>query len=683
MQLAGADLADVTDVEVTRLADQADGTESDQAAAVKAGILEASATGLTFVLPADLQPGVFSVRLQSASGSSVMQLNAPDIYWTQGDQGEAGTPGGWLRVSGRNIALGGDAILRLTSPSGQALDLRPDSPDPWSAQFAVPATMPRGRYAASLWNGNGDRTAWRRAGTVTIAPPAARQQPVLTLRPIRPARGRDDARRINAALLGLANRGGGTVLLEPGTYWLEAALRMPKGVGLKGTSRSGVTLFWRDSQMPPEAMIAGTGDFSVETLTISAGRHYDIVRGGLDDGLQPLPDVRNIVLRDVTIRASAYLGHLTPQERERRLSDMQRHVKDGAAALRLAGADLVVDGCDIASSMRSVVLVRPRAARLSGNVFRNGARGWYGISGADGVLVEHNRFIGADLQASGGGVNTLDGSNSIRNLLFRGNRFEAIYGLDREALTSDGPGGFFRGTVAVESAGDITLDKGSFGNLAQRPWAGSGLFVLAGKAAGAVFHVRRKDGNRVELDGRAKATIGDGDTVTVVPMQENFLVIGNSFEDTGAAQIYGTGYRHVFADNRFVRSTGVSLVAKEYKQGRGGLQPNFDIQVLDNRFDGPGLQAVSGISVMARQPEGNDTVLSHGLVIRGNDLATGAEIRLDGDDAPAAAISDVLIEGNRIAHTSVGIRILAGVEKITLRDNNTDDVARAVLQTRR
>ena len=64
---------------------------------------QVSNTSLMLPLPASLPLGAYSIV---AAGSAPLIVNRPDIWWIQGDGGNRSSVGGWLRVFGRNIALG-------------------------------------------------------------------------------------------------------------------------------------------------------------------------------------------------------------------------------------------------------------------------------------------------------------------------------------------------------------------------------------------------------------------------------------------------------------------------------------------------------------------------------------------------------------------------------------------------
>lgn len=669
VQLSGIDLDRVEAVEVFRLPDATADAGSATPPPQPAEVLAKTENTLSFVLPDDLEPGVYSATLCSAEAPVVVQLNAPDAYWVQGDRGPAASPGGWLRISGRNIALSEQATVRLIAPDGRETEIRVEKPDPWSATFVLPAGLSPNTYSMRLWNGRGDATAWREGGKLAVEDAEPANRPAMKLSSRQPDDpDNDDTARINAALTALAKRGGGTLTLQYGNYRLSGALHIPDGVSLKGESRDLVALIWKDTETPPDALISGFSDISVEDLTINADRHRHIIKAGFS--IDPKgADGRNISIRRVTVRASSFLRHLETDEPIKRLEAMRRHTKTGVVGLLLAGTNVVVEECDILSSMRPFVLTRPVGARVSGNTFRIGRRGWYGISAPNGMLFEGNHLIGADLQASGGGINTFGGAFA-RNVLVRNNRFETMYGWDREALTSDGPGGYYRGPITPRSGNTVQISADGLGLAKDSNWEGAALFVLKGRGLGLMAHVTKRNGDLIELDRDVAGLTDAGTKVTIAPRQENYLIIGNAFQDVGGAQIFGTGYKHVFAGNRSLRSNGFSAVSLDYRHP----QPNFYIQFLGNETTASGFRQASGISVTGRQFKGNDTLLTFGIVIRENRLRSASTIRVDGRSPVVPSVRNVLIEHNEIERTDIGIQIGPGVEELIIRGNSMHQV---------
>ncbi len=104
--LIGDGFGDSPVIDVMRLGDD---SATDSAALESAGadrrvpILQASDQSVKFVVPEDYEEGVYRVRITSDKGATGWFLNKPTVYWAQGDQGRQASPGGWIRVFGRNV----------------------------------------------------------------------------------------------------------------------------------------------------------------------------------------------------------------------------------------------------------------------------------------------------------------------------------------------------------------------------------------------------------------------------------------------------------------------------------------------------------------------------------------------------------------------------------------------------
>lgn len=676
VQFNGMDLDKIRKANVVRLNDDDSKAGHDTALPLSPS-LQTEKT-LSYRLPTSLGDGIFAVTLEDETGKTITtQVNSADLYWMQGDAGDSATIGGWLRLQGRNIARTASAILELTTDDGTATRLSPDSPDPWTARFAVPKTMGAGHYKARLWNGNGDDTTWKNIGSIDITRPSAKASAQMELRSIpTDAPSVDDTDRINASLTALANRGGGTLLLRAGIYHLAGTLKIPDGVTLRGQSRDSVSLFWKDMDQPPSALIKGYRNFAVENLTINAQRHLDIIQGGKDESTGQWTG-ENIQIHGVTIRALALLGHLTPEEAASRIKAMSKVDRDGVAGLRLGGNNISVANCDVLTTQRSIVLTTASNGVVSDNVFRNGRTGWYGISGSNRILFENNRIMALDLEGTGGGVNTLHGFPSSRDVLVRDNTFSNIYGWDREAMTSDGPGGYYTGQIAAVGPDKVALVGAIDDKAKTADWSGAGLYIVKGHGTGMAAHVGQISGNVLTLDRDLAPYLGDDSVVTITNSQENYLLVNNDFQDTGALQIFGVGYKHVIAGNKTERSAGIYVTSLNYRH----LQPIFFTQVEDNQIGEPDITGRTRISITGRQFAGNTSILSLGIVIRGNTLTSNAKIEIDGRSAAAPAVEGVLVEDNKLSQTDIGIEIKPGVRNLLMNNNTSKDVRMSIKGT--
>ena len=131
--------------------------------------IQPSGQSIKVVIPADLAPGIFACRVSNASGETTLLLNVPEAWWVQGDGGTTASPGGWLRVQGKCLAIPqATATILLAGPKEVRL---PASGNGYSIRAALPADLPPGKYEMRTHNGCGGDAAWSEPLTLEIAPP--------------------------------------------------------------------------------------------------------------------------------------------------------------------------------------------------------------------------------------------------------------------------------------------------------------------------------------------------------------------------------------------------------------------------------------------------------------------------------------------------------------------------------
>ncbi|MGO9743664.1 MAG: glycosyl hydrolase family 28-related protein, partial [Roseiarcus sp.] len=432
--LSGSDLTNIRSVEITRLADD-DSRPAERP--IDVPVLRASSSALDFVLPSALAGGVYEWRLGDDGAAVQGLLNAPTIYWVQGDLGPAASAGGWVRLMGRNIARAPQAQLEFTRPGAPSHRVTARDGGLWDATFAIPVDLAPGKWTLILSNGQGGARARRDAGSVEIRARPSTPSTVINVRDFG-AKGddkADDGEAVEKALDAAQHVSGGAVVLFPrGSYRLTRPETIPDGVVVSGENRGDTFLEWADTATPPPVLLDGFSNFTVQDLTIVSGRHFNVIHGGF-----PRPgssqDGENITLRNLRIRALGFEGHLTPDDEAARQRNALAFQRNGVDSIGLAGRNLVVENCDVLGSGRSLYLLRPQGARIQGNTFANGRQGWYSLSGADGVIFTGNEVFGADLESTGGGINSMFAHVGYSmHVLIKNNRFHRFFGWDREAL---------------------------------------------------------------------------------------------------------------------------------------------------------------------------------------------------------------------------------------------------------
>lgn len=683
--VTGADLDQITSATVARIAD-VPGRGAGQETTVP--ILQSNPLSLKFVIPKDFSPGLYRFALTHAQGAITGRINLPTVYWRQGDLGDDASPGGWLQVFGRNIVRdAGRVHLSLIAEESQG---RIDAPfvkgDMWRGIFRIPEDVRPGRYALRLANGDGGESESVDAGALTVRASAPMTEQEYDVRAYGAnGNGRFDSTRAIKATIDAANEaGGGTVYFPRGRYLVSDMISIPPGVKLRGERTDLVNLLWPDFESLPAALIRGTSRFAIEDVTIYASNHPHVIAGGFQFGEQQAPGAGEIAIRRVRIRASAFRGLMEPDAALRRMNDFQRTYAAAAPdSIRLSGDRIEVTDCDVLGSGHSLRLFKASNAVVTGNILINGRYGAYSLVGSRQVIFENNTVSSADLQASGGGITTLSKSVSAsENIFIGGNTFKAIYGLDREAMTTDGPGGYYFGHARSTMPDGLSLRDRPNPYPASLDWTNAAVMVVNGRGTGQYARLKARDdkpgGLSITLDRPLPVPLDETSEITVTQAQQNYLVIGNSFEDTGvAAQAYGTALGHVIAGNRSNRTSGFAAFGLSYEQ----FQPVWRTQFLGNHIlEGNVYRAGPERSVFSNEASilvrGNQTATSanrppmvQAIVIRGNRLDQDAHIEIRGFAPASPGIRDVVIEDNITGASREGLTIDRGVAWWIARKN--------------
>lgn len=651
---------------------------------------------IEFIIPKDYSNGVYKIKLITKHREIYTYFNRPTIYWVQGNAGLTSTPGGWIRVLGKNIARSSETLLSLSSAknTGETIYIKPSKWGLWDASFNLPKNINVGVYKLKLWNGQGDHDTWTEAGQLTIQLPNIIKAKTINLKSYGAfGDGRhDDTRAIQLALSALRENGGGTLWIPRGRYRISSEIKIPSHVKIEGESSELVSLNWPEFQNPPNALLSGFTDISIKNLTIYASNYSSIISGGFEKNSNPdetLPP-GNICIDNLVIRASAYRGHISPTQAMQRLQDaLKVHFLTGAVTIRLTGRNLRITNSNIYGSGSAFLLLNPEGAYVAHNEIYNG-RGWYSITGANKVIFEYNKFVGADMQSTGGGINTLGYKAAFsKNVLFKNNKFSLIQGWDREAMSSDGPGGYFYGHVQIDDEKRLKLSGKGFGILnGRQSWKGAGIFIVSGRGTGEFSTIKTYSDGLVTLKKNLPVTPDESSIVSIIPMQKNYLIIGNKFSDAGVAtQFYGTSINHIVAENTSIRTGGFVARGLIYHN----FQPSWYIQFLRNRVldgniygDGSPTNALPDASIGAfgRPTTKGTPILVYGVIMRQNLLMNNSRIELKGGNIPdTPSISGAIIEENKVINSDNGIVLDSGAKNFVIRKNKFVNVATPYIGT--
>src|SRR5262249_30298874 len=135
-------------------------------------------------------------------------------------------------------------------------------------------------------------------------------------------------------------------------------------------------------------------------------------------------------------------------------------------------------------------LLKASDAVVSGNTLNSGRFGWNSITGSRRVIFERNIVSAADLQGTGTSINTLFPDVTASENVFVGNNsFKGLYGWDREALSSDGGGGFYFGPATSIASDRLSLPGARNDKVVATTWVGAVVMVVDGRGAGQFARV--------------------------------------------------------------------------------------------------------------------------------------------------------------------------------------------------
>ena len=590
----GADMGNVTTVRLGRLTDAAPSTV---VAWTSVKPLQITPRSVKFVIPAAWRSGLYAFRLVSGTKSSPTTLvNAPDPWWWQGDQGQAASPGGWVRVFGKSLNFGGISEARLEASGGRTLLVKSGRSDGYCLPFTLPVRTPLGHYSLFVHNGFGGNAGWVPAGTVDVKRPAvwparifnvmdfygvqAASEIAKTQSKGSPAIDRTEA--IQAALQKAQANGGGVVYFPEGKYALRGALQVPPHTLLRGAGMGLVALWWgksgfaldggsdarrleSDDPPVPPTLISGT-NFGLENLSLYLPRLYQTAIDG-GEGFR---------MQRVRIRVDRYW--IRSGERE-----------DGLT-LRLGNNGRVTD-CDILARGVAFAFAPGQDIFLARNQVMAG-KSPLALEHGDRVIVEGNTFVSLDPTAY------INVAGEGRNIYYARNRHQSLFAQQSDySWTFDGNGGAYLGGVASVRGTKLTLAQDpAYPSWAGEPsplWQRAAVCILAGRGAGQYRFVTGNAGREWQVD-RPFGVPPDGTSVvSIVPFRGRLLLIGNHFEDAGWVNTgYGSSFDVVCANNQLWR---VGALLNLGLRETDGVQPSWDIQYLNNDvYEGQTLVQTTG-----------------------------------------------------------------------------------------
>jgi hypothetical protein len=621
-----------------------------------------------FIIPADFKMGVFACRIATGDlKSNTVLINAPDVWWMQGDCGGEASPGGWLRVLGKSLNFGGVSRAVLKTADAKPVNLKITATDGYNLTCKIPESMPSGGCAVYVHNGLGGENAWKKAGEIRIRKLKPWPAEIYDVKKI----------GFDAALSKVKENGGGVIFFSRGQYEMKGQIVLPPRTTLRGEGMGLASIYWPSMEKPPSSLITGTS-FGIEDIAIYVqGYHQNVIEDSANsDGVN---------IKRVLIRANAYyaLTDIGDRETEWRGKKVLHSTRENGVAVRIHGRNFQVTDCDILASNKGIEPWHASNGLIARNRIRYGIQGLM-LEAVDGLIVEDNQAIGGHLAASGNVFSTYSGS-CAENVYFARNNLGQMYGYDREAFTFDGAGGAYWGKLAQVNGTQMVLEQDP------RPrmygpinWNGAAFCIIDGKGVGQYRRVTHNEGRNWQIDRQWDVPPDTNSVISIVPFRGRVLFIDNSIEDAGIVQAYGTSLDCVFAGNRFTRADGITLIGRN--PHGWGWQPSWFCQVLYNHILAGNRwgreNGAIGVCTLNRDEEdvesgGSGKMLefwgpiTRCAVLRGNVLENNAKIEIEG------TVADTVVEECVVRNADEGIKLTKNPKDIVLRKNTFQNVEKS------
>ncbi len=625
-----------------------------------------SDTGLAFPFPGG-EEAIAEGRVVNAAGASrPFALNVPTPWWLQGDDGDASTPGGTLRIFGRALAPStpGARAAKSRVRLGER-ELALERADVWSLDARIPADLAPGDYPVFVSNGLPGGREWYAAGTWTVAPRRAVWKDdrfnVKDYGAVANDDG-DDSSAFEAACAAAAKNGGGTVFVPAGRYIMRGTLRLSPHVLLKGEDRALSQICWLDTMTPPENLIEGTHSFGIHDLFISSGQYRNGIAAVNDmTKADCLKTTRGTLTHDVSLKRLRIMLVSDQWRDGDRATFMKRYTMPGTGILLRNCRRAEIDDCVLYSdkdAMRTMFFIITGDYVRMANCHIAGS-GW-AVFGGDRVIFENNDANNC----------TYSISSVCRRMFWSRNRQTALFTNNREAVTHDGAftawyakkrgtlgsaSGVVKGThVSLTLPPNIVMrGLGKQKERATADWSGYELQIVDGRGAGQTREIVSMHGFAdITLDRPFDLAPDATSQFLVVAERRHLLYVDNDIEDAGVAiQLYGGVTDCVLARNRCRRAGGLHGEGRDYY----GFLTCWYIQFIENVIEegnchrkdiGTAFSGV-GTSLIGALPCNVGWPLSQSYALRRNEIWSNGFLYVP--------VKNAVVEGNAVRRSSVGI----------------------------
>jgi len=740
--LYGGGLADASKVSVARLADGPVAHPGGPVPAAPPGQacepIQPSDNSVKFELPETESPGIFEAVVQSASGvSKPVLLNRPELWFLQPVQLQPGltqnqAPAGALvQIIGKDFLLPhdlGTPRAALHAADGRWIDLAVTNAGRFSLRAQLPSNLAVGRYELWIHNGFGGGAGWGGPLAVELKQPDVWPQKTFNVKEFG-AKGdgvANDTVAIRAALAAAGRNGGGIVFLPWGTYRLTNYFVIPERTVLRGEGRDCTVLQWPVDEPKTLADFSpgaayGVARYAVEDLTMIV-RKVDTLFTDLSDRNVPneLKALKPSVSRDVFFRRVNFQHWLmcSHPDRDVALWNITTNAAgktipsqfdgDHATLVRVGAmenfefSDCLVQGGQ--THFRNL-----RNARETGNFFGSGM-GYSYVEmggGAHYMVCADNEIHGSS--SWGYGNIAMKYVYSARNRSYnfvRGER-EAMT-LDISALptpvTQSNIAWFGLPTRVAGQTLTLTGIKAQPGE-----FVGLAVMILDGPGAGQYRVITANTPAEFTVDRPWDVPPTTDSTVGLWSLMRHMIVYQCEGYDCSAfSQLYGSFYDFTIDSCRVERNQGLwgqsgwfvrfcyndVAFGNSYHPGIGphGNNPegnlpfsfvgltdgNLRITKFGSAQYGKKLVFVNDVAPHP-VPGGRGVIVKDNVLRYNQRVAFPPSAEAKPRDDGKIRFVDVVVDGNRIEHSSVGVQVGTAVQRVTVSRNHFTDVTEPYL----
>lgn len=597
------------------------------ASAVSASTLTVSATSLsttalTFVLPAAsaMPAGPFGYQIEDGSGGQIVGAgNLPIIRWAQGlpqSITSADAPlhqvlvdavetGGMLRLFGRDLPA--TAYVRFNPASGTATTIAVTAANRYALSVPIPAALATGAYTVQVGASASLDAAYSAPYAINVVAAST-----LTANPIVPMGLVGDGVTDNTAILqGFLDSNlpaSGQVNLvsitTAGTYRISGKITLHPGQYIQGTT--GVK-FLGSATTLPDVWFTGSSFWGLLDLAIEAQLKTAVIAS------------------DSTLAGHVTLNNITITVTGSPTSSTMRTVYLGGPDLLLANSTMT------GGSGKALYLDRANGVCLGNLTFNLGPQ-YNAVENGRNIICENVTILGADPQsATGFSLSRTKTKGAIcENQYYSSVSIDTMRGNNREAITEDGGGGAYMGTLSAATSTTLTLAHDPDWTTLNAV-AGQGVVtIISGKGQGQYRTLTGASGRALTISQPWTVIPDTASVITISGALRNLIFHDNYMHDTGPAiQVYSPAFDCSLSENiadtcsGFVirsRLTNVSL-------------PSVNIDVVGNTLtnnanpmnsDGTTQTAVNGIHILS----GKDNFVS-GVLLRHNTYPAPADLSFE------------------------------------------------------